>query len=99
MATVQYSDPANQIVNHAIDVHGFNPFLRTTYPLFRLGTVAKGKQATKWVYVKASEAVTSTCTVNTTTFALTDLAGNYTATDAFAAGEYGWVKQTAVDLA
>jgi hypothetical protein len=99
MATVQYSDPTNEITNYPIDVHGFNPDLRTTWPMFRKGTYAHGHQGTKWVYVYATEAVTGTCTVSTSTYALTDTGGSYTATAAFASGDYGWVKQTAADLA
>lgn len=96
----QYSDPANEVTNHATDIRGFNPTLRHTWPKYgRIGTVTKGKQGTEWVYVKAGEAVaTGTCTVNTSTFLLTDTAGNHTADAAFADGEYGWVRQTAVDL-
>lgn len=95
----QYSDPSNEITNYPHDINGFNPTLRTTWPMFRIGTYAHGKQGTKWLYVKASEAVTSTCTASTSTYLLTDTAGNYTATAAFAADEYGWVKVTAADLA
>ena len=96
----QYSNPANEITNYPHDVNGFNPNLRPTWPMFRIGTYAHGKQGTKWVYALASESVaTGTCTVNTSTYALTDTGGNYTATAAFSSGDYGWVRQTAADLA
>ena len=96
----KYSDPSNEITNYPHDVCGFNPDLRTTWPMFRLGTFGGGKQGPKWLYVKASESVaTGTCTASTSTYLLTDTGGNYTATAAFAADDYGWVKQTAADLA
>lgn len=94
----QYSNPVDEVTNYATDVFGWSKTKRSGDPEFRIGTVTHGKQGSKWVYVKASEAVTGTCTVNTTTFALTDIAGNYTAEAPFAANEYGWVRQTAVDL-
>jgi hypothetical protein len=101
-----YSANANEVVNYATSVCGFNPSKRTTYPEFREGTISLGKQGTRWVYVKASETVaTGTCTVtptgsgNSMTFPLTDAAGNHTADFAFASGEYGWVRRTADDIA
>lgn len=77
---------------------GANFNRRTTTAEFKLGTTARGTNNTAWVYVLASEAVTGTCTVNTSTWALTDTGGNYTADTAFASGEYGWVRKTAVDV-
>ena len=68
---------------------------RTTKPDHNLGDVTHANNDSIFVYVQASEAVTGTCTVNTTTFALTDAAGNHTADVAFASGDYGWVRQTA----
>ena len=69
---------------------------RTTSPEHALGSVTLASEDNIYVYVQASEAVaTGTCTVNTTTFALTDAAGNHTADVAFAINEYGWVRQTA----
>lgn len=94
-----YSDPTNEVTNFATSVCGFHPTKRTTGPEHRLGSISLGKQGTRWVYVQASEAVTGTCTVNTSTFALTDTGGNHTADAAFASGEYGWVRRTAVDIA
>lgn len=68
---------------------------RTTTPEFALGQVVIGNKSRHWTYVLASEAVaTGTCTVNATTFALTDAAGSHTADTAFASGEYGWVYKT-----
>lgn len=77
---------------------GANTARRTTTQEYALGTPMLGAGNSTWVYVRASEAVTSTCTVNTTTFALTDAAGNHTADDAFASGEYGWVRRTTTPL-
>lgn len=97
----QYSNPANEVTNYPVNPNmGFLESRRSTYPEFKVGTVFDGKEGVKWVYGQASETVaTGTCTVNTSTFAITDAAGNYTADTAFAANEYGWVRQTAVDIA
>ena len=71
---------------------------RTTAREFKLGTVQLDDSNQTWVYVQASEAVTTgTCTVSGA-FALTDAAGNYTADTAFTSGEYGWVRKTASPL-
>ncbi len=60
-----------------------------------LGTVVHGNDNTIWIYCQANGAVaTGTCTVNASTFQLTDAAGNYTADVAFADNEYGWVRDT-----
>lgn len=67
---------------------------RGTVQKFPLGAMAIDQKGYWHVYVLASEAVTSTCTVNTSTWALTDTAGNYTADTAFASGDYGWVRRT-----
>lgn len=68
---------------------------RTTEAKFTLGTAGIGEGNQALIYGQASEAVTGTCTVDPATFLITDLAGNYTADVAFAANEYGWVRQTA----
>ena len=68
---------------------------RSATPKFTLGHTEIGNKDTIFVYGQASGAVTGTCTLNTTTFAITDAAGNHTADVAFAAGEYGFVRQTA----
>ncbi len=62
-----------------------------------LGTVVHGNGNTIWIYTQASAGTvaTGTCTVNDTTFLLTDAAGDYTADTAFAQGDYGWVRLTA----
>lgn len=87
MATTDFST-----VNPA----GANYNRRTTTKEYKLGTQSIGTNATIWTYVLASEAVaTGTCTVNSSTFALTDIAGSHTADTAFASGEYGWVRTTA----
>lgn len=78
---------------------GANFNRRTTEREFQLGTVAHGTLNTIWIYVLASENVaTGTCTVNTSTFALTDTGGIYTADTAFLSGEYGWVRKTAQNI-
>lgn len=61
-----------------------------------LGTLINANDGFQYIYVLASEAVAiGTCTVNLTTFALTDAAGDFTADVAFLSGEYGWVRRTA----
>nr|CRH05488.1 Protein of unknown function [Candidatus Magnetococcus massalia] len=83
-------------MTHAIDgTVGVEFTKRTTAAEFALGHTVRGSANTLWIYVQASEAVaTGTCTVNSSTFLLTDAAGNHTAETAFASGEYGWVRQT-----
>ena len=78
---------------------GVNFNRRTADREYQLGTVRRGTANTVWIYVRASEIVaTGTCTVNTSTFALTDAGGLYTADTAFASGEYGWVRKTTQDI-
>lgn len=77
---------------------GANFNRRTTEQEHLLGQTARGTNNTAWIYVLASEGVTGTCTVNTSTFALTDTAGQHTADTAFASGEYGWVRATDQDV-
>ena len=68
----------------------------TTSAEYALGQTARGTNNTVWIYVQATAAVaTGTCTVNSSTFIVTDAAGTYTADTAFAAGEFGWVRQNA----
>ncbi len=75
---------------------GINFNRRTTAPDYALGETAKGTNNTVWIYGQASGAVSvGPCTVNATTFLITDTSGTYTADTAFADGEYGWVRQTA----
>ena len=76
-------------------IGGVHALRRDAEPLVAVGTVVLGTGNTTWIYGQATEAVTGTCTVNTTTFNITDAAGNHTAEAAFAANEYGWVRQTA----
>jgi hypothetical protein len=78
-----------------LDAIGVNTARRTTEAEFKVGTVVIGDDANAWTYGKASETVaTGTCTLNGSTFAITDAAGNHTADTAFAANEYGWVRRT-----
>ena len=70
---------------------------RNTIPAFAVGTPVLGNQNDTWVYVKATEGVTGTCSVDAS-FNLTDTAGNYTAPAAFLTGEYGWVYKTTSPL-
>jgi hypothetical protein len=68
---------------------------RSTTPEFALGTVAIANNGTVFVYGLASEVVaTGTCTLNASTFAITDTAGLHTADVAFASGQYGFVRKT-----
>lgn len=81
---------------HAITpIAGFSDSLRTAEPLVALGTVVLGDADTIWLYGQASETVAvGTCTISDTTFLITDAAGLHTADVAFAANDYGWVRQT-----
>ena len=86
----------------ATSTHAITPSLginfteRTTSATHALGATVVGDQNELWIYVQANGAVaTGTCTVNDTTFELTDAAGNFTTDVAFADNEYGWVYQTA----
>lgn len=79
---------------------GANTARRTATREFAPGTVAFDNQNRSWVYVgPAATAVSAaaTCTV-TGAFAVNNTAGNYTADDAFASGEFGWVRKTATPL-
>ena len=79
---------------------GANTARRTTTADYTVGTpiLARGNQT--FVYVGPStNAITAaaTCTV-TGAFIVNNTAGNYTADDAFATGEYGWVRKTTSPL-
>ena len=75
---------------------GVNFDRRTTSAEHALGETVIGNDDTIWLYGQATETVaTGTCTINTSTWAITDAAGNHTADVAFVANEYGWVRQTA----
>lgn len=82
---------------HIMPLVGVNTARRTTSPEFKVGTPVLAAGNTTFVYVKATEAVTGTCTVDGS-FNLTDAAGTYTADDGFASGEYGWVRKTTSPL-
>ena len=76
---------------------GSNTARRTTLPEFTVGTpiLTRGNQS--FVYVgPATNAITAAaaCTV-TAAFVVNNTAGTYTADDAFAINEYGWVRKTA----
>lgn len=67
---------------------------------FKPGTSAIDDQNRTWVYVGPAAnaiAAAATCTV-TGAFAVNNTAGNYTADQAFALGEYGWVRKTTSPL-
>jgi hypothetical protein len=64
---------------------------------YTLGTPCLGDNNETYVYVKATEAVTGTCTVSAA-FLLTDAAGTYTADVPFATNEYGFVRKTTTPL-
>lgn len=86
-------------MSYAKNTVGADLTRRTTYKEFPLGTTERFEGNKVGIYVLASEAVTGTCTVNGSTFALTDTGGLFTASAAFASGEYGWVYQTAPEIA
>jgi hypothetical protein len=70
-------------------------------PPFALGQVALGTDDTAWVFVTADVAVAANvtvATVNTSTWHITAATGGtgYTTPVAFAAGDSGWIKKTAV---
>ena len=69
---------------------------RTTDAKFALGTTTTGDENSVWIYCQANGSVaTGACTIATSTWQLTDAAGNHTADTAFADNDYGWVRQTA----
>lgn len=81
-------------------IAGANTARRTSLAEFTVGTpvLARGNQT--FVYVgPATNAITATatCTV-TAAFVVNNTVGSYTADDAFATGEYGWVRKTASPL-
>lgn len=58
-----------------------------------LGDTTLGDDNFIYIYGQASEAVaTGTCTIDPSTYAITDLAGRHTALAAFVTGDYGWVR-------
>lgn len=72
----------------------------STSPEFPVGQTCRGNANRSYVYVgPAANAISAaaTCTV-TGAFAVNNTAGNYTADVAFASGDYGWVRKTAVDV-
>jgi hypothetical protein len=86
-------------MSYAKGIAGADLTRRTTFKEFPLGTTERFEGNKLGIYVLASEAVaTGTCTVNSTTFALTDTGGLFTATAAFASGEYGWVHRTIAEV-
>lgn len=79
---------------------GSNTARRTTLAEYAVGTpmLARGNQT--FVYVGPATnviAAAATCTV-TGAFVVNNTAGTYTADDAFATNEYGWVRKTASPL-
>lgn len=67
---------------------------RSSTALFALGTTVWGTDGDIFVYGQANGAVSSTCTLNESTFQITDAAGDYTADVAFADDEYGFIRRT-----
>lgn len=70
-------------------------------PPFALGQVLLGTDDTAWVFVTADVAVAAAdadFTLNTSTWHITSASGGtgYTTPVAFAAGDSGWVRKTAV---
>lgn len=85
-------------MSYAKNTVGADLTRRTTFKEFKLGTTERFEGNKIGIYVLASESVSGTCTVNSSTFALTDTGGVFTASAAFASGEYGWVYQTAPEV-
>jgi len=86
-------------MSYAKNTIGADLTRRTTFKEFKLGTTERMENNLVAIYVLASEAVASgTCTVNSSTFALTDTGGLFTASAAFASGEYGWVYRTITEV-
>jgi len=78
---------------------GANTARRTTEKEFNLGTPLISAENTTYVYVRATAAIAAAAVVTVTGgFTASTGAGNYTAEQAFAANEYGWVRKTASPL-
>lgn len=73
---------------------GANIDARSTTAEHALGTTIWGNSGNLFVYAQANGAVSSTCTLDDSTFQLTDAAGAYTADVSFADNEYGFVRKT-----
>lgn len=87
------------MATYAKNTVGADTLRRTTYKEFKLGTTERFENNKVAIYVVATEAVAvGTCTVNSTTFAVTDTGGLFTADAAFATGEYGWVWRTITEV-
>ena len=67
---------------------------RSQTPTTTLGHPAIGNLNDTWVYVHAAGVVDAGAVVVDASFEITEGAGSYTADDAFAAGDYGWVRKT-----
>lgn len=94
MATVQYSNPANELSIYPHDYNGVDMLARGQRATNRLGDTAHGMGNTVWMYVQAAAALPAgACTVNVATFAAAAGAGWVNPAD-FAAGDYGWVYKT-----
>ena len=64
-------------------------------PEFALGTTVRGNDQRIYTYGQANAAVAAgTCTLDASTFQITDTAGNHTALTAMADNQYGWVYRT-----
>lgn len=78
---------------------GGNSARRTTEKEFNLGTPMITPENTTYVYVRATAAIAASAVVTVTGgFTASTGAGSYTAEQAFAANEYGWVRKTASPL-
>lgn len=78
---------------------GANSARRTTEKEYNLGTPMITPENTTYVYVRATAAIAASAVVVVTGgFTASTGAGNYTAEQAFAANEYGWVRKTASPL-
>lgn len=73
---------------------------RTTTAEFKLGSTVRADSSKVYIYVGPSTNAISAAATATVTgaFVVNNTAGNYTADTAFATGEYGFIRKTAVDV-
>lgn len=78
---------------------GANSARRTTEKEFNLGTPMITPENTTYIYVRATAPVAAAAVVTASGgFTIATGAGAYTAEQAFATNEYGWVRKTASPL-
>ena len=101
MATVQWSDAANERTSYPSGILGANPEARSLQPAYGLAERCWGTKNTEWMYVKAGAAIASGATpaapvqiTVSTAGAASAGSGGWYATAPFAANEYGWAYRT-----